>query len=241
MALHRTALALCLAPVLILSAPGARATCSDLSLVLAVDDSSSIDADEYQLQIQGYSKAFADPAVQRAIAAVGRVDVAVVFWADSDFPFQILPWHSIRSAQDATALAAEILHTPRRIAGDTDLGAGLNAALDLLDRPDRCTARAVINVSGDGRASKGPGRAVQVPLPQARARAARLGVMVNGLAIVNAQPALAEYYRDNLITGIGSFVMSVSGFDTFGAAIQKKLIREIAPQLAASLEHDAGH
>jgi Protein of unknown function (DUF1194) len=42
-----------------------------------------------------------------------------------------------------------------------------------------------------------------------------MGVTVNGLAILNSEPSLAEYYRTQVITGPGSFVMVLP----FGVAV----------------------
>jgi hypothetical protein len=39
---------------------------------------------------------------------------------------------------------------------------------------------------------------------------------------------LAKYYRDNVIGGPGSFVLEAKDFDSFGEAIVKKMIAEIA-------------
>ncbi len=63
-----------------------------------------------------------------------------------------------------------------------------------------------------------------------------MGVTVNGLAVVNAEPALAEYYRTQVITGPGAFVLEVRDFRAFSEAIVQKLEREIRPQLSAFLQ-----
>jgi len=69
----------------------AGAVCADLSLVLAIDSSGSIDAGEFALQTIGYAAAFESATVKRALGSAGIVDVAVVYWADSDVAFQTLP------------------------------------------------------------------------------------------------------------------------------------------------------
>ena len=109
------------------------------------------------------------------------------------------------------------------------------AALDLFDAPDRCSVRAVVNISGDGRASLGNRRAANTTVAEARGRAAAMDVTVNGLAIVNAEPALAEYYRTQVITGPGAFVLEVRDFRAFEDAIVRKLEREIRPPISAFL------
>ena len=188
--------------------------CADLALVLAVDTSGSIDEDEFRMQ----------------------VDVASVFWADSAIPPVIINWTRIKSAGDAVALADSFLVLQRTAFGDTDLGAGLMAALDLLDAPGQCSARELVNVSGDGRATIGGRRAAQMSVASARARADAMGVTVNGLAILNAEPSLGAYYRTQVITGPGAFVMEARDFRAFGEAIVQKLEREIRPQVSASLD-----
>lgn len=188
------------------------------------------------MQVLGYAAAFTDPKVLRAIRDAGTVDVAAVFWADSAFPPLITQWSQIIDEADAAALGASFLTHKRRAFGDTDLGAGLMAALDLFDAPGWCRARAVVNISGDGRASLGNRRAPNTTVAQARGRAEAMDVTVNGLAIVNAEPALAEYYRTQVITGPGAFVLEVRDFGAFGEAIIQKLEREIRPQLSAFLQ-----
>lgn len=213
----------------------AESSCPDLSLVLAVDSSSSIDDGEYALQMQGYASAFRNPAVLRALNDAGRVDVAVVLWAGPEMPDHILPWFTISSEGDALRLATWFASLQRQVNGDTDIGNGLTAALDLIEG-HTCGLRRIVNVSGDGRASPGSSRGpARKTLEVAKKRADRMGVTVNGLAITNEEPYLTEYYRTALITGPGCFVMEVDSFGDFSLAILEKLRREIEPQLSASL------
>jgi hypothetical protein len=218
-----------------ISASGAFATCADLELVLAIDSSGSVDDGEFALQKAGYAKAFTDPTVRRALAEAGVVDVAVVLWGDEEIEPQVLTWRRVDGPGDATGLAAEITLMPRLVTGDTGIGRGLWTALDLLEARGSCAARQVVNVSGDGRESFGPRPRHHVPLVLARDRAASMGVTVNGLAITLDGPGLEDWYRDRVITGPGAFVMTADTFEAFGAAIIRKLAREIAlPKLAAT-------
>ena len=120
--------------------------------------------------------------------------------------------------------------------GDTDIGNGLDRAIDLLEEPGQCGLRLVVNVSGDGRESNSPRRGYLIPLALARARAAALDIVVNGLAIENDDKGLEQYYKDKLITGPGAFVMVVEDFTTFGVAIELKLQREIGLSFTSSLD-----
>ena len=54
------------------------------------------------------------------------------------------------------------------------------------------------------------------------------GVGINGLPILALEPTLDEYFRQNVIGGPGAFVVAARDFETFGEAILKKLIAEIA-------------
>jgi hypothetical protein len=46
-------------------------------------------------------------------------------------------------------------------------------------------------------------------------------------------PRLDEYYRESVIGGPGAFVIVVEEFDSFGEALRRKLLREIASRLPA--------
>ena len=83
---------------------------------------------------------------------------------------------------------------------------------------------------GDGVNNSGPSA------EEARDRAVAEGVTINGLPIVNDRPTfgrmppvpLDEYYRENVIGGPGAFVVVAEDFQSFGNAVKRKLIREIA-------------
>ena len=161
------------------------ALCPDLFLVLAIDSSGSIDANEFAVQTLGYGAAFQNKAVQRAIASAGVVDVAAIYWADAEFSIQIIPWHRLRSALDADAFGAVLMTTQRRVVGDTDIGNGLYTAINMIEATRSCSRRAIINISGDGEESLSAKRKFHIPLVVARKRAAELGIIVNGLVIEN--------------------------------------------------------
>lgn len=93
--------------------------------------------------------------------------------------------------------------------------------------------RDVINVSGDGKETLSPQPRSHVPLDAARARARTMGVTINDLAITSDHPDLAQCYADRVIVGQDAFVMQVTGFETFAAALQAKLAREMRPPMVA--------
>ena len=52
----------------------------------------------------------------------------------------------------------------------------------------------------------------------------------NGLPIIVFDPTLDRYYFDNVIGGPGSFMIAAERYETFAAAVRRKLIQEIAGQ-----------
>jgi hypothetical protein len=220
----------------VVPSPGAASSpCADLALVLAIDGSGSIGSEDFALQQTGYARAFTDRRVLDALRSAGTVDVAVVLWGDEEMSVQVMPWRRLAGPGDAVALAAAIGELPRGVTGDTGIGRGIWAALDLLDEGQSCAARRIINVSGDGQESVVPRTRRHVPLTLARARAEAAGVTINGLAITKAVADLDGWYRDRVIAGPDAFVMTINSFEAFGEAIVRKLVREIAlPTLAAA-------
>lgn len=208
--------------------PGvAQAQCADVALVLAIDASSRISVEEFDLQIAGYVGALTSAPVLDSFQEAGLVDVTALFWADSAYPAQIVPWQRVTSAHDLHRFATALSTTERQIGGNTDLGVGLKRSIDLLTDDDVCAERLVIDVSGDGRASIVARRDGIVSVSAMRRRAEDEGIIINALAIRGDDPKLGDYFRTNLATGLGSFVMEVDGFETFYKAITEKLMKEV--------------
>ena len=80
-------------------------------------------------------------------------------------------------------------------------------------------------------------------MTDARDAALKAGVTINGLAIFNRRAAkegsylalhtnppggILKYYQDNAIGGPGSFALSIDDFNSFGEAMIRKLVTEIA-------------
>ena len=96
-------------------------------------------------------------------------------------------------------------------------------ALDALQANVYSGLRRKIDVSGDGRANEG-----FKPAP-VRDFAVLSGVTVNGLAIINDEPYLEEYYRTYVIGGPNAFVVVAADYQDFVEAIRLKLLRELTP------------
>jgi hypothetical protein len=227
----------CLALIAVVSAPAVRAAEKvDLLLVLAADVSRSVDAPKFQLQREGYAAAISNKQVLDAIRSGRNGRIAILFLEWSGFGNQqvVIDWTVIDGPKAARAFGDRLLETPRSFADRTSISGGIDSAVVEIKRAPFDGERQTIDVSGDG--TNNAGRDVT----SARDAALALGITINGLVILSDNPlpwnpehtnppgGLANYYRDNVTGGPGSFVMEAKDFKSFGDAIIKKMIAEIA-------------
>lgn len=220
----------------VLAIAPARAEDVDVALVLVTDVSRSIDDSEYKLEKDGYTSAFTSQRVLEAIQGGpnGKIAVSYVEFASSFEVRTVLDWAVIRDKGSAQAFVAQLSAAPRSFWGRTSISAGIDQAVQLLAETGLNATRRVIDVCGDG--TNNAGREVS----DARDDAVKTGITINGLAIINEHPVswtfahvqppggLANYYRENVTGGPGSFVLEMHDFSTFGEAMTRKLIDEIA-------------
>lgn len=228
------AAAVCYWTVFSLDSPrAADETLVDLELILAVDASASVSAEEFDLQMRGLSEAFRSPLVGGAIQSMGDRGAAVtlVQWADNRKQVKAIDWKIVRNAAEAEAFAAEIEATRRLlIGGSTAIGSLIQYGMNQMARNAFHGKRKVIDISGDGRTNQGAYPS------NYRERAIAEGVTVNGLAILNEDPNVDRYYRNQVIAGTGAFVMSATTYEDFSAAMLEKLLKEIAGSPIAEME-----
>jgi hypothetical protein len=223
-----------LAAILLLAlAPGAHPAGTapvDLALVMAVDVSESVDAEEYELQHEGIARAFENPQVQKALrgGAHGAVDVLVMEWSDRDKQVVTVDWTRIDDAASAAAFAARVRATRRSSNGLTAIGDALLAAGAAFERLGDQAERRVIDLSGDGMANIGP------PPQAVRDTLNAAGITINGLAILKTEPWLDQYYDMNVVGGEAAFLLQVEDFQSYATAMQQKLLAEISARPPAS-------
>jgi hypothetical protein len=232
---RRAAIVLAFASALFAASP-ARTEPVDLLLVLAADVSRSVDSQKFQLQREGYAAALADPRVINAIQSGRRGRIGALFLEWSGFGNQkvVIDWTVVDGPKAAQAFGDRLLESPRSFADRTSISGGIDAAVAQLARAPFEAQRRTIDVSGDG--TNNAGRDVGL----ARDEALALGISINGLVILSDIPlpwnpehtnppgGLTKYYRDNVIGGPGSFALEAKDFNSFGEAIVKKMIAEIA-------------
>jgi Protein of unknown function (DUF1194) len=222
--------------LLAIGPPARAAETVDLLLVLAADVSRSVDAQKFQLQREGYAAAVANPRVLDAIRSGRQGRIAVLFAEWSGFGNQkvVIDWTPIDGPKAAQAFGDRLLESPRSFADRTSISGGIDFAVAQFAHAPFASERHTIDVSGDG--TNNAGRDVS----QARDEALALGITINGLVILSETPlpwnpehtnppgGLAYYYRENVVGGPGAFVLEAKDFNSFGQAIIKKLIAEIA-------------
>jgi hypothetical protein len=208
----------------------------DLLLVLASDVSRSVDTRKFQLQREGYAAALSNRRVVEAIQSGphGKIAICFVEWSGATSVKLVIDWTIVGDAASARKIGDQMLELPRSFADRTSISAGLEFAFAQLERSPFKAARRTIDVSGDG--TNNSGRDIASVRDEVTAK----GVTVNGLVILSDSPlpwnpehtnppgGLGEYYRRNVIGGPGAFVMVAENHDSFGQAIVKKMIAEIA-------------
>jgi len=242
----RIGLALGAAVAAAVFAPQARRACAagapvavDAAIVLAADVSRSIDDDEFALQRRGYADAIQSQQLLDAVSTGphGAIALAYVEWAGDGEDKVVVDWAVIRNQADAQAFTAALTAAPRSFVGRTAIGTAIDFSFAMFAESAFSTDRRVIDVSGDG--TNNQGRQVM----EARDAAVGAGAVINGLAIFNKKAAamggylalhtnppggIAQYYRDNVTGGSGAFVLQIDDFKSFGEAMMRKLVNEIA-------------
>ncbi len=204
----------------------------DVAIVLAVDVSRSIDADEARLQREGYRAAVRDPRIVEAIRGgmIGAVGLAYVEWAGIEYQQLVIPWTRIAAQADADAWAEALERAPRVSLRRTSISGAIEFGSRLFETSGYRGTRRVIDVSGDG--ANNHGQIITIARDEALAK----GITINGLPFMAKRLNYATmdierldiYYEDCVIGGPGSFVIPIEGPERFVEATRTKLVLEIA-------------
>lgn len=186
-------------------------------LVLLVDASGSIDADEYRLQHEAYVAVLRDPDIALLLEGAR---VAIIEFAE--MPEVIVQWSTDPEQAAAAYAAHERAVAWPGPASTTGIARALGLALDMLeDKP----GRKVIDISGDGPDNVDWVAAVW----SQRERAQGMLVEINGLAIPTPEdPQIDRYYAENVITG---FLEVSREHVAFERTLRMKMHIEIAGDL----------
>ncbi|MEC8676009.1 MAG: DUF1194 domain-containing protein, partial [Pseudomonadota bacterium] len=199
------------------SAP-ADARSVDIELVIAVDSSTSVDFDEFNLQVRGLAAAFRDPTVVAAIAdgPRGAISVAVFEWADPASQMLAVPWTVIDGPATANAFARRVDGMTRQVPrGGTSIAGALAFASVLFQNNPHPGDRQVIDLTADGRNNQGPA------VDQLRDLLVARGITINGMVILNDDAVLDGYFEDRVIGGPDAFVEAAADYTDYAKAIRR--------------------
>ncbi|MDA0962467.1 MAG: DUF1194 domain-containing protein [Proteobacteria bacterium] len=204
----------------------------DVELVLAVDVSRSMSAEELDIQRRGYAAALSSAEVMGAIRGglLGRIAVTYVEWAGDSAQRVIVPWTMIETQAEADAVAWMILSQTAPGMRRTSISGALLYAAEDMDANAFAGLRRVIDVSCDGPNNKG------LPVLAAREAVLARGITINGLPLMTRDDFsslfgiedLDAYYEACVIGGPGAFVIPVRDWSEFAGAVRRKLVLEIA-------------
>ena len=226
--------------LLLLAAHGAFAQ-ADLALVMAVDVSSSVNDERFQLQRDGIAQSLQSRAVLDAMVGGPHqtIELAIIEWSEEQSV--LLDWTIVRGSADLDRVVRTLRTTLRpKVGWKTDIGGGIAKAIALLDSAPLAASRRIIDVSGDGQQNCG-----HTAADQARGAALAKGITINGLPITSGDdPEVDRWYEQHVIGGEGAFMIVANGHERFADAMRKKLALEIAgvmatSRLAAAHESDA--
>lgn len=212
----------------------AEAACRQ-ALALGLDVSGSVDAAEYRMQLDGLATALNSDKVQEVLftQASAPINITVYEWSGPADQRIILPWTALVTPADLNRLSGVLRsHQRQHAAPTTAIGSAILTGFDLLDQQPDCWKR-TLDISGDGPANTGPR---PQDIPETRTPT---GVVVNGLVIGSGNARgddhrfaevkeLSSYYSSYVVRGPGSFVEVALGFQDYAAAMERKLLRELA-------------
>ncbi|MEL7176342.1 MAG: DUF1194 domain-containing protein [Pseudomonadota bacterium] len=214
----------------------AEAACRQ-ALVLGLDVSGSVDAQEYRLQLEGLANAIEAQQVAERLLAMpdAPVRLAVFDWSTTERQRVILPWREVHTHSDITAIATQLRSTKRAFnaaatanSTATALGTAMTFGIGMLEMQETCWKR-TLDISGDGKNNNGI--APEDVFVDNR-------FTINGLVIGADNPPigdvrlieiadLSSYYRTTVLRGPDAFVETALGFRDFENAMTRKLIREL--------------
>lgn len=205
------------------------------ALALGLDVSGSVDAREWQLQIEGLARALAAPEVTRAFLAVegAPVWITVYEWAGDASPRDLVPWIAVRSQEDLHQVQTKLRSLTRVPHGPgTAMGEAIRFGGALLSERPGCW-RYTLDISADGRSNMGP-RPERV-----RFEPNLSNVTINGLivstgsdtagadAITRELDGLERYFKGAVIKGYGAFVERAGSYQDYERAMTRKLLKEL--------------
>lgn len=169
-------------------------------LVCLFDVSASIDATEYEVQLESMAAAIGSQDFQDAIFFKGGPESVAICVVDfGDTAGLRIGWVDIRKGDEAKLklLANEIRHLTRRESGNTNHGSAMEVALACLENCPWKAKRSIVDLITDGKHNSGP-----EPQPFIKKLTAE-GATVNALITLDNEADIEEWMRKNILTPPG--------------------------------------
>ena len=232
-------LLLCL--LVFLSWPGSAQQSTDANLITAIDVSGSINEADERLELEGMAAAVADPRFLQAVARGrhGRIGFVAFTWANGEV-LSLVPWTLIATRADALQVAERLrtargnpvigyatrtlgTRRPWRTGHATDVSTAMGRAMEVGADAPFASDRQVLNMCANGIDNVGE------PPDAARDAADAAGLIVNGLILGHRKDAgeIADYFREHVQAGPGSFVIEARYFEDVAAALLAKFLFEL--------------
>lgn len=203
----------------------------DVALLVFIDTSSSVSVQEYELQKNGTIVALTGDEFWKGMGNT-PIAIALAEWADD--PYLVVPWTLVRNKEEMQAALAPYMGWERKTIGDgpggrggqhfgsTALGKSMLWAVDYMGQCGCPSARQIIDVSGDGEDNGGvdPRKAASIALQR--------NITINGLAIINEEKTLREYYENFVITPGDGFAVEANDFGVYERVLVRKLLLEVS-------------
>ncbi len=213
-------------------------------LLLLVDVSGSVSANDFSTMMTAYGNAMTSQAVLDAIQCGqrGRIATSVLFWASDNRQAIGVEWMEVSGISSARSFQSSITTAARPFEGTTAIGTAIRTGTPLFGTETGGVENGfesvtqIINVAGDGidNASNPRVRDRSINVSAARDNALANGVdIIGGIAVNDATGDLDTYYRKFVIGGgTETMTASVARATTF-ADFERELTSQLAKELKA--------
>jgi hypothetical protein len=247
-----------------LSTPASAATAVDVELQLLIDASGSITTSEFNRQKSAYANALnrVRAAESAGLISLGDIALQVSLFSGFDQQFPIVPWTLIDDPSDIGGVATRIFNARRTFRGETSVGGAIAYAVDEFRTNDFDGQRQIIDVSTDQLPNQfsEPDEGGNLTSSDFEIGFELLGVSSDALLtdedicinpglcfpgngggveqinaiLLNVDSATAQFYDDNLVGGVGSFLLNVTpggGATPLGQAFEDELTRKLVAEM----------
>lgn len=204
----------------------------EVDVLLLVDVSRSMSPDELHIQRQSHAAVLQSEAVLGTIArgVIGRIALSHVEAAGAGLERAAVDWMPVATQEDTSRFAEALLLSVPHTLSRTSIPSALTFGADHFEGNGFQGLRRVIDISGDGPNNQGG------PVTVARDAVLARGITINGLPLMAVSDAFDRWsvpdldrYCEACVTGSpGAFVITVTDWRDFAAAVERKLVPEIA-------------